>query len=66
MEIYICGFEVLGKLYELYGDILVLIIYKKLFLELKKSFVRDYSNKEWILDEFCKVIFKEVEVFEVG
>ena len=66
LETHIRGLEAFGKSHESYGDILVPIIHKKLPLELKKSLVRDHSNKGWTLDELHKAVLKEVEVLEAG
>ena len=61
LETHIPGLEALGKSQESYGDTLVPIIHKKLPVELKKSLVRDHSNKEWALYEL-----KEVEILKAG
>ena len=56
----------LGKSKEVYGDLLVSVILKKLPLEVRRNLAREQASAEWTFDDLTKAILKEVRVLEAG
>ena len=58
--------ESLGKSNELYGDLLVPVILKKLPVEVRRNLAREQTSMEWTFDDLTKAILKEIRVLEAG
>ena len=56
----------LGKSKEVYGDLLVSVILKKLPIEVRRNLAREQPNTEWTFDDLTKAILKETRVLEAG
>ena len=58
--------QALGKSKEVYGDLLVSVILKKLPVEVRRNLARQQASTEWTFDDLTKAILKEIRVLEAG
>ena len=56
----------LGKSKEMYGDLLVSVILKKLPVEVRRNLAREQTSTEWRFDDLTSAILKEIRVLEAG
>ena len=56
----------LGKSKEVYGDLLVSVILKKLPVEVRRNLAREQTSAEWTFDDLTGAILKEIRVLEAG
>ena len=54
----------LGKSKEVYGDLLVSVILKKLPVEVRRNLAREQTSTEWRFDDLTAAILKEIRVLE--
>jgi hypothetical protein len=66
MEASIRGLESLGQSQDMYGSLLIPIIFGKFPAEMRKSLTREHRSNNWDIRSLCEAIAKEMYIQEAG